>query len=561
MLNMWSNAHRTAVAVCILGTVCILCLAPFVNKAFHIDDPVFLWVAGQIQSHPFDFYGFTGNWNGTDNPVWDIQKNPPLASYYIALAAYWFGWSEKALHILFLVPALAAAIGIYYLARELSARPLEAALISMLTPVFMLSSTSLMCDTLMLSFWIWAVVFWIQGIRSDRPFCLFCAALLIAACSLTKYYGISLIPLLLAYSLAEKRSLGHWTLFLSIPVFILAAYQWLTYSLYGRGLLIDAFSYATEQQSFGGAQRFTRALTGLAFTGGCLITTLFYSPLLWRRRILVFGSFLIMLIAITLPLLHMPNAFPLLTAHGEKWLFVIQFSLFTVAGVNVLLLAIADLWKRRDGDALLLLLWVSGTVIFASFLNWSVNGRSILPIVPVAGILVIRRVSERERARQIAHNAGRVKFIFPLVPALLLVLWVNWSDYRFADSARIAAAEIHHRYGKNPGTLWFLGHWGFQYYMESHGGKPVEFKKSTLSPGDIVILPLNNSHVYSLTSQNSLGIIDELRVPSARGLATMDSSLGAGFYSDFWGSLPFALGTVRDERYFVFLVMNTMKLQ
>src|SRR6266566_5353229 len=63
------------------------CLAPFLNKAFHIDDTLFLRAAQQIQKHPADFYGFNMNWYGTTMPMVQNFDNPPLASYYIALLA------------------------------------------------------------------------------------------------------------------------------------------------------------------------------------------------------------------------------------------------------------------------------------------------------------------------------------------------------------------------------------------------------------------------------------------------------------------------------------------
>ena len=34
-------------------------------------------------------------------------------------------------------------------------------------------------------------------------------------------------------------------------------------------------------------------------------------------------------------------------------------------------------------------------------------------------------------------------------------------------------------------------------------------------------------------------------------LGTMSRGLGAGFYSSDWGVLPFAIGPVADERYYV----------
>ena len=36
----------------------LVCLLPFINKAVHIDDTLFLRAAQQIQKHPLDFYGF-----------------------------------------------------------------------------------------------------------------------------------------------------------------------------------------------------------------------------------------------------------------------------------------------------------------------------------------------------------------------------------------------------------------------------------------------------------------------------------------------------------------------
>ena len=89
----------------------LLCLVPFIGKPFNIDEPLFIWVARHIQSHPLDFYGFGINWYGTEMSAAEIIKNPPLASYYIAMAGYALGLDEVSLHLAFLLPALAALTG------------------------------------------------------------------------------------------------------------------------------------------------------------------------------------------------------------------------------------------------------------------------------------------------------------------------------------------------------------------------------------------------------------------------------------------------------------------
>ena len=163
-----------------------------------------------------------------------MTENPPLASYYLALAAGVFGWSEMALHFAFLLPALAAVLGTHRLARRFCHPPMLAALATLFTPVFLVSSTTVMCDVLMLAFWVWAAVFWLEGMEENRSGKLFAAGGLIALAALTKYFGACLIPLLAAYSVIGQRRFRQWAMPLLIPLAALCAYQWVTQALYGH---------------------------------------------------------------------------------------------------------------------------------------------------------------------------------------------------------------------------------------------------------------------------------------------------------------------------------------
>ena len=234
----------TRTALWLLTAVTVVCLAPFANKAFHIDDPLFLWTAAQIRHHPLDFYGFTINWYGWDMPAWTLCKNPPLAAYYLAGATSLVGWGEVGLHLAFLLTSVAAVLGAYFLAGQFCSRPLLPALITALSPVFLLSGSGIMCDTLTLAFWIWAIFFWVRGLNRDSNLDLAVSGMLIALSALTKYSGMDLLPLLAVYSLVKRRGLGRWVLFFLIPVAALAAYQWATHKLYGRGLLSDVGAYS-----------------------------------------------------------------------------------------------------------------------------------------------------------------------------------------------------------------------------------------------------------------------------------------------------------------------------
>jgi hypothetical protein len=71
-----------------------------------------------------------------------VTKHPPLASYYAAAFGAWTNWSEVALHLAFLLPALIVIVATYELARDMTRRPVLAALLTLAVPAFLVSSTS-----------------------------------------------------------------------------------------------------------------------------------------------------------------------------------------------------------------------------------------------------------------------------------------------------------------------------------------------------------------------------------------------------------------------------------
>ena len=153
----------------LLGILVVACLAPFLGKAFHIDDPLFVWGGHQIVGSPWDPYGFWVNWNLFPEPLYQVSQNPPLASYYMAAVSPVVGWSERALHAAFLVPALAAVLGTYGMARKFTRRPLLAALATLAAPGFLVSSTGLMCDVMMVASFTLAILAWLEGLDRKRP--------------------------------------------------------------------------------------------------------------------------------------------------------------------------------------------------------------------------------------------------------------------------------------------------------------------------------------------------------------------------------------------------------
>src|SRR6266567_9562487 len=112
-------AERSRKGQFLLVALTVAALAPFLNKAFHVDDPLFLWMAQQIAKHPLDPYGFDVNWSSFTQPMSMVMQNPPLCSYYIAAIGSIFGWSEISLHAAFLLWATMSILGTFALAQRI----------------------------------------------------------------------------------------------------------------------------------------------------------------------------------------------------------------------------------------------------------------------------------------------------------------------------------------------------------------------------------------------------------------------------------------------------------
>src|ERR1700688_4357870 len=76
--------RRPEVAYLSLAAATIICLLPFSGRAFHTDDPLFIWAAQNISKHFFNPYGFNLIWELSTARMSEVTQNPPLASYYMA---------------------------------------------------------------------------------------------------------------------------------------------------------------------------------------------------------------------------------------------------------------------------------------------------------------------------------------------------------------------------------------------------------------------------------------------------------------------------------------------
>ncbi len=545
----WRSVH----SYLLLTAATILCLVPFSERAFNVDDTLFVWAAKNIAHHPLNPYGFQLIWETTHTRMADVTENPPLASFYAAMLGSVFGWSERILHLGFLIPTIALVLGTYRLAQKFTKVPLFAAFATLLTPGLLVSASTVMCDTMMVAIWVWAAVFWIEGFEISNRFLLMASSALMALSALAKYFGISLILLVLAYSIVRKRRPGPWMWYLLIPVAVLFVYQLWTAKLYGHGLLLGAAEYAVNKRSQEDEFFAVKLLLGISYMGGCALTGLLTAPSLGPRKTMLGGMVLGGLASVSLLLGsidmvgHASETFTRV-ARSQHWLLIAtQLALCIGGGFFVLSLAGFDCLRERSAESLFLALWVAGTLFFAAFLNWTMNARSVLPLVPAVGILVARQF---DRVRASAGRSLVPKVALALVVSGVVSIWMTAADAELANSARTAATRIFEKSRGHGGTVWFGGHWGFQYYMESLGGRAVDWEHPDMAPGDYYVVPHNNVWVKTV-DRKYVESVDTVEVPLHSWASTISWELGAGFYDYFWGPLPYAIGPAPAERYTV----------
>jgi hypothetical protein len=523
----------------LLIAITIVALAPFLNKAFHVDDPLFLWMADRITQHPLDPYGITVNWSSFVRPMAEEMQNPPLCSYYIAGVATIFGWGEVALHLAFLIWPVLSIWGTFVLARRFCPEPWVAALLTLFTPVFLVSATNVMCDVMMLAFFMWSIEFWLRGLDRQSWWRFFVSALLISAAVLTKYFGITLVLLLGAYTLARERRFSLKLVYFLIPIAVVSNYDFLTSEKYGHGLFSAALSTSSSISSATKPSLVAQLLISLAFAGGCLFSVWFFLPL-WRKRTLLSATIVFIVLAAAFKFFIVSWVY-LDSPEPPVW---IEGGLFASLAVGILSLTVVHWVRKRNPESLLLLLWVAGTFCFATFLNWSITARTFLPMAPAVAILATQELANSNlqfwsRTWRLAACAG-------------LSIVIAAADYWQANSAHAAAEFFERRYAGKSDKLQFLGHWGFQYYMQQSGAKSFDRTQPKIRSGEIVVGPFNDTNFVQI-SIGQISTRDESSFKTLPLVSTSALGCGANFYSSFGGPLPWVINKIPPDRYYAII--------
>ncbi|MBL7224285.1 MAG: hypothetical protein ISS72_10565 [Candidatus Brocadiae bacterium] len=269
---------RRAILVAVLLAVAVG--APFLGKAFHIDDTFVLRVSEQILKEPLRPFDTTINWGRGENSIFERTKNPPFLSYYLAPVAALFGYSELALHGAMLVFLVMLAVGAGLLGRWFWVDEWWPMLFVMLSPAVVVSS-NVMRDVPAAGLATLGLALFLLGTDEDRRGLIASGAVLVGLASLTKYSSAALIPLLVLYPLLRRKwRTALWAL---APLALLGLWSAQNWWAHGVPHIVRLF-----QQLAAGEQGFSRPwgeklVAGLAVAGSAL----FLIPAIvvaWLRR-------------------------------------------------------------------------------------------------------------------------------------------------------------------------------------------------------------------------------------------------------------------------------------
>jgi hypothetical protein len=512
----------------------LLPLLPFAGAAFAIDAPVFLAVAARILQAPLDPFGFQMAWDATSLEVARFNLNPPLFSYWLAPWLALFGEREVWLHVATWPFALLAGFAFFGIARRANVDALPATALFLAAPAFVVLATTLQLDVPVEAFLLAAVYALLRARESGAARWEWCAGGAAAAAGLTKYVGLSALPLLGAgiVLLPGPRGAGTWLRVVGVPALAFAAWGAFTHAQYGF-VHYGAGLALVGDRRLAPLELANHVVSLPIWVGGTLVFPLLLSGAVALRSVrtlaLVAGG------AVTAALLLgavLPAGEPLRRVPLEQSALAFAVVCFVLALAAFALVAARGRALLRDPLDRFLLLWGGGFTLFSLAINWHVNAADALLIHAPLLLLLLRDPRTRPpRQAQWSFAAA----------AVLLSLGLAHADALQANAYRRAAADLDAQLADSPGTRWQVGQWGFQHYAEQRGFRPL-MPGSPLAKGDWVATARNVSQLDVAGFMRGYDVqpLRSFVYESAWPLRTTNPDAGAGFYSHHGGYLPYA---------------------
>ncbi len=466
-------------------------------KPVHIDDAAYYYYAAQMARHPLDPYGFRVLWYDTLIPANHVLA-PPVLPYWWSLAIRCFG-DHPFLWKLWLLPfSLLFASSSYLLYRRFACGlELPLVIMTVLSPTF-LPSLNLMLDVPALALGLAALVLFIRSCEGGSMALTLSAALLAGLAAQTKYTGLLAPITLFLYSMICGRvRYGLIAAFGSFAVF--AGWECFIAWQYGESHFLHQLG--DNAPSFWMKMFIVLPLVNdLGGTLPALILVGLYALGIRRPWITVGGVMVIIgyvLLALT-PARYAEYSVRI-NAYSER--LTVGEVIFGMWGIIFFLVVGCVAWQLRSrrshgesDEANPMTENCMHWLLLAWFLLELAGYFALTPFPAVRRVMGLTMVATLLFGR-LAARSGRIATDRSLLYGIaaggaLLGLGFYAVDLRDA-SAQQQAAEAAAAYlrPQSPATVWYVGHWGFQFYVERAGMRPVLLGESQLRKGDWLVVP------------------------------------------------------------------------
>ena len=511
---------------------------PFLSKAVHIDDPVVLAASERILVDPWDPYSGDFDWFGHRLPFWQVTTNPPLLSYYLAPWVSVFGCQEIWLHLAMVPFLVMMAFSMFRLSRHWADGSWWPVLFLLTSPAVWVSM-NLMRDVPATALLLASLVGLLEGSARGNRKQLAMASLLAGAAALTKYTAAVVFPIWALYALSRRRAgLLLWT----IPgVLLIIAWCGLTAWQYGWIHPLFLLAGLHPENSFPAIDKMFALLT---ITGSSMLLLV---P--WLGSRVSSSSRWVAFVA---------GMVAALAAAGYHRELDLEYLFWAFSGAAVLWLTLGEGLKRLRGGllgdgstTLLLTVWPIAILIFGVVGIKFQAVRHLLPALPAIILLAFRLHGKESRTRP----QSRLLMLL-LMLQLALGGAVAWADRQYADCYRDLARGARAKWQPYSDRIWFVGHWGWQFYARKAGFSQLSRGGPLPETGDIFLQPIR-VHIGNALEGSQLGarleLMETRSCSSDLPLRTVNHG-GAAFYAVVRNNLPFRFQTLPLEELRVYRV-------
>ena len=465
-------------------------------KPLCIDDALYYYHVEQISRNPLDPYGFTIFWNDRPEPA--VQNLAPvLMQYWWAIAIRLFGEHPFVWKLWLLPYALLLVFSLHSLLRQfVSGYETVLTWMVVISPVF-LPSFNLMLDVPVLALSLLAIVIFLRASERDSHLLAAVAGLVAGIASQTKYNGLVAPAVILLHSLIfRKLRLGVLAAMIAGLFFV----SWEGFIFLGAG----RSHFLAQSQTYGSVN----ALAKYAYLAWPLVTIMgAVAPFFMLIALMALGvkkktlSLAAALVVLGyLALVFVPARLQTLnrdfqTNEATLTLAHVVFSIYgTAFFVSVLLVtkkligpteslgAFRTIWQENKTELFLVGWWTLEIVAYFG----------LSPIPAVRRVLALLVVSTLLIGRLAIRTLGPGSILLRQVAygSMLLGLLFYAVDFRDAYVEKAAVEQSSQRIatiGPNA-TTWYVARWGFQYYAERAGMKPVLPDQADFQPGDWLVI-------------------------------------------------------------------------